>query len=286
MNEPDPTHRHEHRGCRFASAVRGSGPPVLFIQGTGVHGDGWRPQVDGLSARYACLSFDNRGMGRSQPIGDAPTTVAQMAEDALAVMDAHGWDAAHVVGHSLGGPIALELALAAPARVKTLSLLCAFADGRDITRMSWSLLRMGLRTSVGTRRQRRRAFLEIVMPPDVLAVADQDALAQELEPLFGHDLADRPPIVGRQVAAMSKWNATGRLGRLAGIPTLVVAAAHDPIARPALGRALAEGIPGARFVLFPDAAHGVTIQHAERVNALLAEHFERGAAIPAASRVA
>ncbi len=52
----------EHNGCQLAYDVRGNGPPVLFIQGVGVHGDGWLPQVDALSATYTCVSFDNRGM--------------------------------------------------------------------------------------------------------------------------------------------------------------------------------------------------------------------------------
>src|SRR5687767_5462806 len=118
----------EHRDCRLAYDVRGEGPPVLFVQGVGVHGDGWLPQVDALSDRYRCLSFDNRGMGRSLPLG-APLTVDQMTEDALVLMDAEGWESAHVVGHSLGGLIALNLALTARTRVRSLSLLCTFARG-------------------------------------------------------------------------------------------------------------------------------------------------------------
>jgi pimeloyl-ACP methyl ester carboxylesterase len=92
MNE---TFTIEHRGCRLAYDVRGDGPPVLFIQGVGVHGDGWRPQVDELAARYRCLTFDNRGMNRSQPIG-VPLSVEQLAEDALKLIDAQGWGSAHV----------------------------------------------------------------------------------------------------------------------------------------------------------------------------------------------
>ena len=56
----------EHRGCRLACSVRGEGPPVLLVQGVGVHGDGWRPQVEALAPRFRCLSFDNRGIGHSQ----------------------------------------------------------------------------------------------------------------------------------------------------------------------------------------------------------------------------
>jgi pimeloyl-ACP methyl ester carboxylesterase len=61
-------------GCRIAYEVAGSGPPVLFVQGVGVPGCGWKPQVDGLIDRFRCVSFDNRGIGASVPF-DGPVTV-------------------------------------------------------------------------------------------------------------------------------------------------------------------------------------------------------------------
>ncbi|MFL5539845.1 MAG: alpha/beta fold hydrolase [Longimicrobiaceae bacterium] len=267
----------EYLGCRLAYRVEGSGPPVVLVQGVGVAGSGWTPQVRALRQRFACLTFDNRGMGASQPPG-APITVRQMAEDALWLMDHAGWESAHLVGHSLGGPVALEMALSRPERVRSLSLLCTLARGRDATRLTWRMLRLGVRSRVGPRRARRRAFLEMVMPPGALRGADRDALAAELAPLFGHDLADQPAIALKQLAALRAWDGTDRLGRLAAIPTLVMSAAHDPIAPPRFGRALAEAIPGARYVEFDDASHGLPIQHAGRVNALLLEHLQHAEA--------
>lgn len=259
---------HECEGCRLAYRVVGNGPPVVLIQGVGLHGDGWRPQVEALAEHHRCLTFGNRGMGASQPLG-APLSIEQMAADTLALMDALSWPSAHIVGHSMGGLIALQLALSARGRVRSLSLLCTFSRGADATRPTPRMMWLGMRSNIGTRRMRRLAFLEIVMPPEVLAREDRDALAARLEPLFGHDLGVQPPIVMKQLSAMGRYDATPRLGELAGIPTLVVTAAHDPIARPPLGRALAKAIPGARLVEFADASHGVTIQHASRVNALL-----------------
>ena len=262
----------EYRGCRLAWERRGSGPPIVFIQGVGVHGRGWTPQVDALSAGYDCLTFDNRGMGLSQPVG-APVTVAQMAADTAFLLDHLGWGSCHVVGHSLGGPVALELALTSPERVRSLSLLCTVARGRDATRLTGRMLRLGLRSRIGTRRMRRRAFLEIVMPPGSVPADEVDALAARLEPLFGHDLADQPPIAMTQLAALRAWDGTARLREITGIPTLVVSATYDPIAPPEHGRALAAGIAGARFVEIPDASHGVTIQRAGEVNEMLRMHF-------------
>jgi pimeloyl-ACP methyl ester carboxylesterase len=175
--------------------------------------------------------------------------------------------------------VAQHLALAARARVKSLALLCTVARGRDATRLSWRMLWLGLGSRLGTRRSRRRAFLRIVLPPAAVAGADLDALAARLEPLFGHDLADAPPITMRQLGALRAYDATARLAELAGIPTLVASATHDPIAPPRFGRALAAAIPGARFVEHAGASHGVPIHGAEEVNTLLAEHLAAADAV-------
>lgn len=268
-----PDHRVlDHLGCRLAYRLRGAGPPALLVQGTGIHGDGWDPQVAALAPRFRCLTFDNRGMGRSQPQAGS-LTLARMADDALALLDTCGIDRAHVIGHSLGGAIAIELALRAPARVASLSLLCSFARGRDAAPLTPWMLWTGLRTWLGTRRQRRAAFLRLIRTPQDLVGVNLDALARELEPLFGHDLADQPPVVMAQLAALRAWDATARLGTLAGIPTLVASARYDRIAPPAVGRALAAAIPGSRYHEFPDAAHGVTLRRPDAVNALLLSHL-------------
>jgi len=262
----------EHRGCRLAYDVRGEGPAVMFIQGVGVHGPGWKPQVDALVSRFRCVSFDNRGMGRSQPL---PTTltVEDMADDARAILDAEGIAEVHLVGHSLGGLVALCLALNIKQRVRSLLLLCTFADGRAAAPLTLRMGWLGMRTRVGTRRMRRRGFVRLVMAPN--AAFDADELAEQLTPLFGHDLADQPPIVNLQLKAMRHFDATPRLTELASIPTLVLNGVHDPISPPSVSRALADGIPGAKYIEFADASHGLPISHAGKVNELLQDHLDR-----------
>jgi pimeloyl-ACP methyl ester carboxylesterase len=122
---------------------------------------------------------------------------------------------------------------------------------------------------------RRRAFLEIVMPSGYLAGQDCYGLADRLKSLFGHDLAETPPIVMRQLGARKRFDARGSLAELKGIATLVLSAAEDVIFTPRCGRALAEGIPGAYYVELDGGAHGMTIQSADRVNHLLLEHLKR-----------
>ena len=267
------TGTHVHNGCRLSYLIRGCGPPAIFIQGVGVHGSAWGPQLDTLAKNYECLAFDNRGLGLSQPQG-APLTIEQMAADTIALMDLHGWPAAHIVGHSMGGLIALELALMARHRARSISLLCSFPRGRDALRISRPMLWTGLRSRIGTRSRRRKAFLEMVLPPSTLASSDRERIALDLAPLFGHDLADQPPVSTKQLAAMVRYDASRRLRELEGVPTLVVSAEHDWIAPPSTGQAMAAAIPGARYVEIPDASHGASIQRAARINALLMEHFQ------------
>ncbi|MBX7194973.1 MAG: alpha/beta hydrolase [Sandaracinaceae bacterium] len=261
-----------HRGCVLAYEIGGQGDPVVWIQGMGLHGRGWAPQVDVLESRFTCLTFDNRGMARSQPVGEA-LTIPLMAADVIALMDREGLARAHLVGHSMGGLIALAAALEHRSRVRSLSLLNTFARGSDASRPRGPMIWLGARTMIGTRRMRRLAFLEMVMPEEVLKTRDRDALAAELEPIFGHDLGERPPIVMSQLSATGAYDATPRLAELAGLPTLVVSARQDVVAPAAFGRATAERIPGARYVEIADAAHGWPVQKPDEANRILAEHF-------------
>jgi pimeloyl-ACP methyl ester carboxylesterase len=261
-------------GCTFAFREQGSGEPIVFIQGVGLHGDGWQPQTRDLSRRFRTISFDNRGMGASQPLG-APLTAELMASDTLAIMDAAGMSSAHLVGHSLGGCIAQQVALDAPQRVKSLSLLCTSARGADATDLSWKMLRLGIRSRVGLRRMRRLAFLEMVLSPQYLNTHDREQTALDLAPIFGHDLADTPPVVMKQLTALKRFNTTSRVATLASIPTFVLSAQHDIIFPPRCGRALAEAIPGSQFVEVAGAAHGATIEHADLINQLLAKQIRQ-----------
>jgi pimeloyl-ACP methyl ester carboxylesterase len=254
----------EFAGCRLAYKVAGEGVPVVFVQGVGVHGDGWLPQVRGMKG-VRSLRFDNRGMGESQAVANAALpfgakiTVEQMAADTLAVMDAAGFGEAHLVGHSLGGLVAMHVALTARTRVKSLTLMCTFANGATALKLTPRMFWLGTLSRVGTRASRRAAFLRIVMSPGRLArmnSSQRQEEAEKLRPLFGHDLANHPAVVGPQLDALKRYDATARLGELA-VPVLVMSGAHDPISRPRdAGRVLPNGIPEAKYLEYADASHG------------------------------
>jgi aminoacrylate hydrolase len=265
--------RHvEAPGARVAYVREGEGPAVLLIQGVGLVGNGWLPQVKGLSNRFTIITFDNPGIGGSE-LRNGELTIESMAAAALAIMDQEQIESFHVAGHSMGGVIAQQVALSAPHRVKSLSLLCTFARGKQATRLTFPILWLGLRSRVGPRTARRNAFLEIIMPPSYLRGVNKHVLAEELKPIFGHDLADQPPIVMKQLRALSRYDRCGELSRLQSIPTLVVSGSDDKIALPQYGRELSSAIPGARFVEIPDAGHGLPIQFADKVNTMLAERW-------------
>jgi pimeloyl-ACP methyl ester carboxylesterase len=262
---------YEFQGCRLAYRIDGAGPPLVMIQGVGAHGIAYNPQIEILKASYTCLTFDNRGIGTSQPVGKK-LTVHQMAADALALMDHLGWQSAHIVGHSLGGLISLELALTARSRVRSLTLLNTFPNGADATRMSLQLLWISLRLKFGTRPIRRNAFMELVLAPGQ-ENKQAAGLVERLARVFGHDIGDLPAISARQLAAMKAHDVTPRLGELAGIPTLVISGEKDLIARPASGKAIAAGIPGARYVEIAGASHAFPILEAERCADLIMKHL-------------
>jgi pimeloyl-ACP methyl ester carboxylesterase len=180
----------------------------------------------------------------------------------------------------MGGVIAQQLALDCPQRVRSLSLFCTFARGKDAARLTPWVLWMTLRTRIGTRRMRRRAFLEMICPPAALQTADTDALAVRFAALIGRDLADQPPILMKQLMAMGRHDTFDRLGELRHIPTLVVSAEHDRIALPRYGQMLANAIPGAQFELMRDASHGVIIQAPDRINDLLLRFLDSVIATP------
>ncbi len=259
--------------CSIHYERRGAGPAILMIQGVGVQGDGWLPQVDQLASHFTCITFDHRGIGQSQWRNQGDLTVDRLALDALAVLEASGFSSAHVIGHSLGGTVALALALHRRDAVESLSLLCTFPSGTLVAPLTVRMMWLGIRATMGTRRMRRRGFLGIVMPPGPLV--DSDALADRMSQLFGHDIADQPPIAKKQLRALKQAELTHKIDALSGIPTLVLSGKHDPIGPPTSGKEIARRIQGSQYVEFADASHGLPITHADRVNAQLLEFLRR-----------
>jgi 3-oxoadipate enol-lactonase len=255
----------------IAYEVHGSGPPVLMLQGVGAMGMVWAPQVEAMASSFTCITVDNRGIGASGPAPGA-LTFGQMVEDAVAVLDHLEIGRAHVMGHSMGGILAHQLALDHPQRVRSLSLMCTFTRGPEAARLNPRAFLLGMRTFLGTRRMRRHAHLALVASSTERR-ENLDTLAERYGSIFGHDLADGNPMVMRQVRAMGRHDQSARLAELTSIPSVVLSGGEDLIAEPRYGRSLAERIEAERHCCFDDAAHTLPVSHRDQVNALLVEHL-------------
>jgi 3-oxoadipate enol-lactonase len=204
-----------------------------------------------------------------------------MARDAARVMDDLGWERAHLVGVSMGGMVAQELALLHPSRFMSLTLIATQAGGPT----GWVPPGDGLRTfaqAFAGGGGRLAALQKLLYPPEFVASMDADKMREQLAVRFGRP-APRATVLG-QISAVVRHDTRARLARLR-LPCLVVRPGQDRLVEPSRSDALAELVPGAQLVELADAGHGVTFQCAEALNAMLLSHFaaaEGQSATPAA----
>ena len=273
---------HTRGNPRIAYATHGeSGPPVLLVMGLGMRGIVWRPQIEILSEDHRLATFDHRGVGDSDP-PPGPFRMRDMAFDALRVAGALGWQRFHLVGISMGGMVAQEVALAAPERVASLALIATQPGGPTGMIPTPGGLRDFASAILGPRAGRLPAMERLLYPPEFLATVDRAELARRLGDQAAEP-ADRR-VVLLQIAAVAGFDARHRLGEIVA-PTLVVQPGRDALVRPGHAEVLARGIPGARLHTFHDAGHGVAFQHARPLSELLRAHIAEVEAVrPATSR--
>ncbi len=248
---------------RLAYDVRGTGVPVLLIQGLGYGRGGWGPLPALLAADHMVVTFDNRGFGDSEkPAG--PYTTPLLAADALAVLDAAGLERAHVVGASLGGMVAQELALAHPQRVDKLVLVCTTPGGAGAFPMPERTVALFAQAQTLDPLDALRRF--------VVNSLSSRARKQLVEDVFAYRVAHPPDADGwqAQLAAGTSHDALARIGNLR-MPTLVVHGTEDHVVDHRNALLLAERIPGARLELVEGAGHLLFWEDAERIGSLVTE---------------
>jgi len=223
-------------------------PPLLLIQGLGYTADMWHRVLPALAAKRRVVVFDNRGVGRSS-VPDEQWTVEQMADDAIAVLDAAGGDAAHVFGVSMGGLIAQEVALRHPDRVAKLVLGCTHPGGREAARMDPAAAAMLMDREPKSAREAIEASLPFIYSPTTSSEAiDADVQVRLRFPL-------RAKAYWGQLDAMRGHPGThDRLGDIKA-PTLVLHGDADRLVQPANATLLVDAIPGAKLVWLPGASH-------------------------------
>jgi 3-oxoadipate enol-lactonase len=258
-------------GARLYYEVAGEGEPLLLISGLGMNHLGWALQVPVYAREFKVITFDNRGTGQSSSPEGVDYTIALLADDAAALLDALGVDAAHVYGVSLGGMIAQEVALRHPEKVRSLVLGATWPGGPHAVPPEAGAA-AALTEFVGTGESITPAFLEVLFSPAFLPEASA-ALAE-----FGQLLADYPATPTEVLAAQAQ--AAGRLDtydRLPEItaPTLVIHGTDDPLIPTENGRILAERIPGAELILLEGARHGYLFEKQAESDAVILDFLRR-----------
>ena len=230
---------------RIAWEERGSGEPLLLIQGLGYARWSWDPVVPGLAKRYRVLFFDNRGIGESDK-PDGPYTARLMADDALQVLDEAGADRAHVLGASLGGMVAQELAAGSPARVAKLVLCCTTPGGPETVPMPEVTVRLFAEAPTLAPDVALRRFVENALGTDPPAALVDD--------LYARRLANPPDPAGWQAQAAAGLGFQG-VDRPIDQETLILTGTADNVVDHRNADVLAERIAGARVERFDGAGH-------------------------------
>jgi len=238
-------------GVRLGYEERGEGEPLLFVQGLGYDRHGCGPLPGLLAEDFHVVVFDNRGVGDSDA-PDGPYSVPMLAADAVAVLDAAGIESAHVLGVSLGGFIAQELALSHPERVRKL-VLCSTAP--SLQPPCHPVPERGMQAFAAFPTMEREAGLRLMVENSLgdHAVRERPELVEEI---LRYRLERAPTLAAWQAQAMASatFDAYDRVSEIAK-PTLVIHADDDLVVDFRNGQILAERIPGAQLEVIEDRGH-------------------------------
>ena len=233
------------------ATVAGDGFPLLLIAGTGLPGSIFGFHMGWLTEIRKVISFDNRDVGASS---DSPGeyTAKDMADDAAGLLDALGIERADVIGYSLGGAVAQELALGHPSRVRGLVLYSTWAATDEWLRLRFSIWERIIAAS-GNELTGELGALDLF--------THRFFVPGRIEMLRGQNAAAEPRTEGlmRQWRADQAHDAKDRLGSLTH-PALVVGAAEDILVPARYSEELASVIPGAKLEILEAAAHGALIE--------------------------
>lgn len=237
---------------------------VLLSSGLGGAATFWRPQLPALlDAGYRVITYDQRGTGRSAEMLPAPYRIAHMAQDVSELLDATATARCHLVGHALGGLVALQMALDAPDRVASLVLINAWAKPNPHSARCFDA-RLALLGALGP-----RAYVEA--QPIFLYPADWCAEhADQVQAEVDHAFARFPDaiVLRARIGALLEFDVDTRLTDI-DAPTLVAAAVDDTLVPWTCSQHLAQTLPRATLHTLPHGGHAHTVTRAAAFNAAL-----------------
>jgi pimeloyl-ACP methyl ester carboxylesterase len=252
----------------------GRGDPLLLIMGFGGDHLAWAFQTPVFAQQYRVIAFDNRGAGQSD-VPDVPYTTRMMADDAAGLLDHLGIERAHVIGVSMGGMIAQELALNHARRVRSVQLHCTLArPDRYMHALieNWRVVRAKVTPEEWMR----------VVALWLFAPTTYSERPEFVETIIQTGIANPHPftLTGflRQGDAVRTHDTLDRLGTLVP-PALVSVADEDILVAPRFSRELAAAIPGAALKLVERAGHCYFWERPDVFNAMCLEFLERNAKV-------
>jgi len=256
-------------GVNFHYRAEGEGDPLLMIMGFSAGRIGWMPQIHCFRKRYRVVTFDNRGAGRSdKPPG--PYSTRMMADDAVRLMDLLGIDNAHVMGLSMGGMIAQELAIEHPDRVMKLVLACTYAiqdETSGSTQEQTRLWQLAPEKKVG-------AMIGLAFNSPVYRFTFASLATVEAR-LRGESC--RVGIAGQSEACL-EHNALERLPSITA-PTLVIVGTGDRVIKPVSSEVIAGRIPNAKLVRVEGGAHYLSLENKKVFNREVLSFLRSGAPV-------
>jgi 3-oxoadipate enol-lactonase len=267
----------EVNGQQLYYEVHGDGEPLLCVAGLTCDTLVWIPQVQAFAEAHRTVIFDNRDAGQSSMAG-GDYDISDMARDALALADHLELDTFHLLGVSMGGAIAQEIALQAPDRVRTLTLAVTFPAGGPYARR------------LGEVWAARVAQVSHEQHVDELLLLNHSESFYESNPemvefirtaMLDNPHPQPPEAFARQIAACGRHDTRDRLGSLT-MPTQVIGGEHDILVPVWKSREVASLIPGSRLMVLDGAPHGLSIERADEFNAAVLGFIREAAATPAA----
>ena len=265
---PSPTSLTQYaliNGARLYYADQGQGPPLLLVHGLGASHADWEKQIAHFSRIFRVIAPDLRGHGESDALG--PYSVERFATDLLQLVDQLGLGGFALVGHSMGGAVAMQMAMLKSDRVVKLVLSNTLPSFRPQTfaqkRQLW--LRLWIARLFGNARLSRITAKRMFPQPDQVEVREA--------------VAARNARANRQVyletlRALSGWSIQDKLQWLR-MPTLVLASEHDYF--PAeQAQSFAEALPDGRYRLFEGAHHGLPMELADDFSRVVMEFLTPG----------
>ncbi len=258
-------------GVNLYYETHGDGFPLLMILGLSENVYWWdSPMINDLSKYFKTVIFDNRGVGRSDNL-DGDVSIEMMCADALGLMDALNINQAHILGHSMGGMIAQELALKFPGRIKKLVLCSTSCGGSKAVLPLIETQRLLGKLSIKehTRDLTEEAMLHIFTKefmdenPEFMEKKIDDILIIPI----------KPTTFKAQMTAWMRYNSCRKLKEI-NIPTLIIHGKQDILVPYRNGEILAEKIPKAEIVYFDSNAHLIHTEEPDKFIKVLLKFLE------------